>query len=284
MTPDGPRVLLLLSGGGAKAAAHVGALRALAELGLEPAHLVGTSMGGVMGACYAAGMSPDAILARIGEVGAMGIVRAPLAPWAGLRLRSLLQGAPLRRAIEALVPARSFDQLTLPLAVTAVDLDSGALVTFGAGGRAMPLVDALWASCALPVYYPPVTLGGRRYADGGLRGVVPFAAAEGIAADVAVAVDIGPGFDEADSGGARPRPPLIAQHDAATGILMAQVTRCELALWRATPGRPPLVYVRPCVEREATFRVERAAAYAEEGYRATAAALAGCDALRARRS
>jgi NTE family protein len=270
-----PRVLVLLSGGGAKAAAHIGALRALSEAGLTPTHIVGTSMGAVMGACFAAGLAPDEILARVERVGPKGIVRSPWAPWGGLWLRSLLRGEPLRAAIGELLPARGFEELVIPLTVTAVDLDSGTLVLFGAAGEPALLLDALWASCALPVFYPPVLLGGRRLADGGLRGVVPFAAAAGLPADLVVAVDVGPGLDEADAPVAARYPPLIGLHNDTTGILMAALTMAELARWRAEPGRPELIYVRPRVEREATFRVDRAHAYADDGYRAAAAALAG---------
>ena len=55
---------------------------------------------------------------------------------------------------------------------------------------------------------------------------------------------------------------------------MAAHTAAQLALWRAEPGRPPLIYVRPRVERNATFRVERMRRYAEDGYQATRSALA----------
>ena len=56
---------------------------------------------------------------------------------------------------------------------------------------------------------------------------------------------------------------------------MAGQTASALALWRASPNRPPLVYVRPRVEKGATFRVDQVRGYAEEGYVATRAALAG---------
>ena len=266
------RVAVLLSGGGAKAAAHAGALEALAEAGLAPTQLVGTSMGAVVGACFAAGLGREAILDRVGAIGTRGIVRAPWAPFGGLWLRSLLRGEPLRDGIAALVPARSFDELKIPLVVTAVDLDTGALVRFGPGGESAPLVDALWASCALPVFYPPVGMGGRRLVDGGLRGVVPFEAAADVPADLVVALDVGPGFDE-PAAPAASYPALVGLHNDTTGVLMAALTAAELALWRAAPGRAELVYVRPRVERSATFRVDRAREYAAEGYRATAAAL-----------
>jgi NTE family protein len=169
--------------------------------------------------------------------------------------------------MERFIPARSFDDLRFPLTVTATDHDSGERVLFGAGGRDVPLADALMASCALPLFYPPVLIAGRRMGDGGLRGVLPLELVPRDAGRV-VAVDIGPGFDELE-GGPSPYPSLLRAHSDATGILMAANTALELALWRADPSRPVLYYVRPAVERNATFRVARASAYAEEGYRAT---------------
>jgi NTE family protein len=268
-------VLLLLSGGGAKAAAHIGVARALGERGIRPTRIVGTSMGAVMGACLGAGLPPADILYRLHQVGSKGIVRSLLAPWGGLWLEGLLRSDALHAALSELVPARSFDELRVPLTVTATDLDSGELIPLGADGVRAPLVDALHASCALPVFYPPVMLGGRRLGDGGLRGVVPFEAARGATADIAIAVDVGPGFG-APAGPPPVRyPALVARHNDATGILMAANTAAHLALWRSEPSRPALLYVRPRVERNATFRVERVEAYAEEGYRAARAALDG---------
>jgi NTE family protein len=267
-------VLLLLSGGGAKAAAHLGAVGALGEAGIHPARIIGTSMGAVMGACIGAGLPPADVLQRLQRVGSRGIVRSLLAPWGGLWLDGLLRSDALHAALGELVPARSFEQLELPLTVTATDLDSGALVLLGAGGEPAPLVDALHASCALPVFYPPVLLAGRRLGDGGLRGVVPLPAARGIEAELVVAVDVGPGFDLPLDRPPVRYPALVAHHNDATGILMAANTAANLALWRAEPDRPPLLYVRPAVESDATFKVEQVAAYAEAGYRAARAALA----------
>lgn len=278
---SGPRVVVLLSGGGAKSAAHVGALRALGEAGLAPAHYVGTSMGAVIAAAAAAGLDAEAMLARMTGLERRHVAApARLAVLGGLYLPALLRPEPFRRTIGSLIPAATFDELQAPLTVTAVDLDSGELALFGAGGRAVPLAEALYASCALPLFYPPGEIAGRRYADGGLRGAVPFEAAESLqaagvtAADLVVAVDIGPGFDLlAIPAGARTLPRMVQAHADATGILMASVTRTQLALWRARSDLPPLLYVRPKVERDATFAVERLAVYADEGYRAAKAAV-----------
>jgi NTE family protein len=265
-------IAVVLSGGGAKTAAHLGACRAVKEAGFEPAWYVATSMGAVIAAGLASGVGNDELLERITQLGARSIVRKPLAPVTGLFSPSLMKPAPLRRAIEALVPARRFADLTVPLTVTAVDLDTGELVLFGAGAQVAPLVDVLCASCALPMYYPPVVLGGRRYGDGGLRGVVPLEPASELDVELVLAVDVGPGFDLPPAESARV-PSMVRAHDDAVGILMAANTESQLAVWRADPARPPLVYVRPRIERHATFKVDRVREYASEGRRATREAL-----------
>jgi NTE family protein len=264
---------VVLSGGGAKTAAHLGACRALKEAGFEPAWYVATSMGAVIAAGLASGVGNDELLERMAEVGPKGVVRAPLAPVAGLFLRSLLKPGPLRLAIETLVPARRFSDLTVPLTVTAVDLDSGALVLFGSGAQEAPLVDVLCASCALPMYYPPVVINGRRFGDGGLRGVLPLEPAAELDVELVLAVDVGPGFDVPPAGAPARVPAMVRAHDEAVGILMAANSEHQLAIWRADPNRPPLVYVRPRAERDSTFRVDRVREYSNEGRRATREAL-----------
>jgi NTE family protein len=270
------RVTFVLSGGGAKTAAHLGARRALTDAGLAPAHYVATSMGAVIAAGLAAGVSEASLLDRLTEIGRRGVVRDPLAPVSGLFARSLLRQGPLRAAIEALVPARRFADLSVPLTVAVVDLECGALVLFGEGGEDGPLVDVLAATCALPLYFPAVTLLGRRCGDGGLRGVLPLEAAALVAREPVVAVDVGPGFDVAP-GEAPSVPPVVRAHDEAVGTLMAALTVAQVAAWRGNAARLPLVYVRPRVERNATFQVERMRQYADDGFAAARDAIAAWD-------
>ncbi|HYC33130.1 MAG TPA: patatin-like phospholipase family protein, partial [Gemmatimonadales bacterium] len=118
-------VTVVLSGGGAKTAAHLGAVRALGEAGGSAARYVATSMGAVIAAALASGVEPSALLERLPEVGRRGIVRDPLAPVQGLFLRALLKPAPFRKAVEELVPARRFADLRVPVTVCVTDLDSG---------------------------------------------------------------------------------------------------------------------------------------------------------------
>ena len=280
------KVVLVLSGGGAKALAHAGAFRALEQADLVPSHIVATSMGAVVGAALAAGMPFDQIRRR-----AMGIRRKDVAPFdplvlvMGLFARSLFPAAALRRAIARLVPKTLFQYLKIPLTVTATDLDSGELLLLGGPERrTIELADALYASCALPLYFPPLEADGRRLGDGGLRAVLPLGPAREVVpdADLFVAVHVGPGFDERPAGnGTEPQAPdaqaptriprVVRAHGEAMRIMMAEQAERAVREWPKDGAR--LIYVRAVAEREATFAVDRVQEYVEMGYQATKKAL-----------
>ena len=266
----GRRVTVVLSGGGVKAAAHLGAVRALTEAGLHPTRYVGTSMGAVMAAALAAGETPEEILERARGIRRRDVARLSAAAlMQGVFATALLHDEPLRQTIARLVPLERFDQMVVPLTVTAADLDTGEEVRFGTGGEEAPLMEALYASCALPLWYPPAELNGHRLADGGLRGPLPLSAAATFEADLVIAVDAGPGFDALPSTGRMAPPAFLKAHLDALGVMMAFATEMELDLWRLSPARPRLVYVRPAVERGATFAVGQFAHYETEGYQTT---------------
>ena len=292
------RVTAVFGGGGAKALAHAGAWRALVEAGLTPSHVVGTSFGAVIGAAFAAGATYEEFAARLAgpHAAALQAMRPPLVNvLRGVFAPSLLSAESLRAVIAQLVPALRFSDLKIPLTVTATDFDSGDLVLFGGSGaqhagagraddvgaqagiggaqHAAPLQDALYASSALPVYFPPGEIAGRRYVDGGLRAVLPVEVARGIDADLIVAINVGPGFDEELPPGA-PRaaiPALIRAHGEAERIMMAAQTERMLEDWPADAAK--LVVVRAVREREATFAVNQVNRYMEAGYRETRSAL-----------
>ena len=278
------RVVAVFGGGGAKSLACLGAWKALAEAGLTPSHLVGTSMGAVVAAACASGATYDEIVIAARSLSQRDVARVdPLALVKGVFATHLLKPAGLRRAIERFVPATRFDQLRIPLTITATDLDSGELVLFGDVRAqhaaplhdAVPLHDALYASCALPLYFPPATIDGRRLADGGLRAVLALEVARSIPADLVVAVHVGPGFDEPPPPPSTvlPRlpPPLIRAHGEAIRIMMAAQTERAIADW--PKDAPKLVVVRAVAEREATFAVGAGERYLEAGYSKTRAAL-----------
>lgn len=268
------RITAVLSGGGVKAAAHLGAIRALRAAGLTPTRYVATSMGAVFAALLAEGLSPEAVLARVRGVRRRDVARLRAAPLVqGLWTSALMNPEPLQRTIVGLLEATTFSDLELPLTVTAADLDSSGVVVFGDGGEDVPLQDALLASCALPPWYPPVTLGERRLADGGLRGVMPLAIAARFEADLVVAMDAGPGTDAAPASGRLAPPPFVRFFTEVMHVMMSANTELALALWRAEAGRPRLLYIRPETERGATFALGQFGRYEQAGHDAAVAAL-----------
>ena len=292
--------MAVFGGGGAKSLAHAGAWKALLEAGLRPSHIVGTSMGAVIGAAFAAGSSYE----RLVEI-ALSLEKkdfAALDAWSlakGVFAGNILKPEPLRRTIARLVPALRFADLKIPVTVTTTDLESGELVLFGPDPRPHPLTpsphsrphpltpsplrgeggvggeiglhDALCASCALPLYFPPAVIDGRRLGDGGLRAVLPLDVARWIPADMVIAVDVGPGFDEPPAAKKAAIPPLVRAHGEAIRIMMAAQTERAIAAW--PNDAPRLVVVRAVAEREATFAVGQGERYLEAGYAATRRAL-----------
>lgn len=273
-----PIVIAALSGGGAKSAAHVGALKALEERHLQPAHYVGTSMGAVVGACFAAGLSYDDVLHGITTISRSDVASLSASVLMGPFAPGLLRSEPLKETIAALVPAARFSDLEYPLTVTAVDLQSGKLVLFGEGGHQhIPLVDALYASCALPVYYPPARIGDRLYVDGGLRSVLPLDVAGRFDPDVIFAVSIGPSlYTEPRSDGSL-TPALLRAHNEALRVLMAVQTEEEIGRWKS--ARAELVLVQPHLGAPATFALANVVEFIEEGYRSACRALAASQTL-----
>ncbi len=264
---------MVLSGGGAKAAAQVGAVRALLEYGAQPQQYIGTSMGSVVAACFASGLDYDEVLRRVTSLRRRDVARMSPSILLGPFARSLLRGGPLRRTIRSLVPVGRFEELRTPLTVTAVDQASGALVLFGDGGRNdVPLPDALYASCALPSYYPPLESGGRTYIDGGMRSVLALDVARQRGADLIYAVRTGASFEAKPAQGASRLPHLITAFGKALGIMMAAQTDAEIA--RCRDSAIPLILVEPGVEQETTFALERVRQFVDDGYAAGTRALA----------
>ena len=229
-------------------------------------------MGAVISAALAAGSSYE----RLVEI-ALSLHKkdfAALDAWSlakGVFAGNILKPGPLKRTIARLVPATRFADMQIPLTITATDLDSGELVLFGALGQDAPLIDALYASCALPLYLPAEAMDGRRLGDGGLRAVVPIDVARRIPADLVVAVDVGPGFDEPPAPKKAPIPPLVRAHGEAIRVMMAAQTERAIAAW--PKDAPRLIVVRAVAEREATFAVGAGQRYFDMGYRETKRAL-----------
>lgn len=149
---------LVLSGGGAKGFAHLGAIQALNENGLYPEVITGTSAGAFAGVLYADGHTPREIASffkqkKFQEFAELGIPHAGF--FKSTRFCSFL---------ETHLNARRFEDLKIPLRVVATDIENGTFKVFTEGD----VIPTVVASCSVPLVFAPIEIEGRYYVDGGL--------------------------------------------------------------------------------------------------------------------
>ncbi|MGZ4034181.1 MAG: patatin-like phospholipase family protein, partial [Bacteroidia bacterium] len=147
---------LVLSGGGARGIAHIGVLKALLELGTEPDIISGTSSGAIIGAFYAAGYSPDKITEIIS---ANSIFHYKDIAWS---TSGLLKSKANETMYRKYFKYRTFENLDIPLHISATDILNGKTVFYSSGDIVMPIV----ASSAIPVLFEPVNYKNRLLIDG----------------------------------------------------------------------------------------------------------------------
>lgn len=264
-----PKVALVLGGGGLKGFAHIGVLKAFEERGIVPSVVAGTSIGSLIAAAYVGGMPIAEMvrrakaltkhdLFRINHVGM--VTKRMLSP-------SLYLARPLQKLIEEIVPAGSFRDQPRRLLVNTVDLESASQVLFGLPGLEDENVrEAVYASCALPGFFPPGRIGGRTCADGGIADNVPaLAASHGM--DAVIAVDVG------SSNIARARrigeKGFAAIYVRSAQIMMKSLQAQQLANWNG----PPLLLVRPAVWHYNWFSFGHVERIIELGYQAAVESL-----------
>src|SRR4051812_21782323 len=175
-----PRIGLVLGGGALKGFAHLGALRALQEAGVRPRLYAGSSIGGLIAAGVAGGLPVDVMVERAKGLHRRDLFRINHVGMLLERMQSpsiYLEG-PLRTLCDEIAPEGTFDDLEVPLLITAVDIERGTPVVFGRPGlRDVAVRDAVYASCALPGFFPPGKVGGRICIDGGTTDNLPIAIA-----------------------------------------------------------------------------------------------------------
>ncbi|MCB0633335.1 MAG: patatin-like phospholipase family protein [Saprospiraceae bacterium] len=149
---------LVLSGGGLRGIAHIGLIRLLEELHIEPAYVAGTSAGAIVGALYAAGYTAEAILEFF--------LRTKLLDWKkyAFRKAGILDLQRYLPVLSEYLPDNRFDQLKKKLFVTRTNLETGAGEIISSG----ELHRNILASAALPILFAPVEIDDTLYADGGI--------------------------------------------------------------------------------------------------------------------
>ncbi|MFA4996961.1 MAG: patatin-like phospholipase family protein [Bacteroidales bacterium] len=154
---------MAFGGGGARGYYHTGVLKRLLELGYRPGIVSGTSVGSIVAAMYAQGLTIEQMLEAFRHLNLKDFLE-PRIP-----KEYLVDSKPIRKSLENAFRAKTFEELDISLKVVATCLETAKEVVFESG----PLIDAVLASCSIPVVFPPVVIQGKHYVDGGVVRNVP---------------------------------------------------------------------------------------------------------------
>ena len=264
----GRRVALVLGGGGLKGFAHIGVLRALEERGIVPDVYAGTSIGALIAAAYLGGTPVDELQARAEALRKRDLFRINHLGMLLERMRSpsIYLEEPLRALCADALSDVTFADLPKRLLVNTVDLDHGARVVWGLPGlENVSVRDAVYASCALPGFFPPGRVGERTCIDGGVVDNLPVSVASQFA-DLIVAVDVGSSDqsrrDAASAG-------FAGIYMRAATMMMHALQQFPLERWHG----PPMVLIRPRVDDAAWLSFSDTSSNIAEGYRSATRAL-----------
>lgn len=155
---------LVLSGGGARGLAHLGVLKALNEAGIYPDVLSGSSAGALAAVLYSDGHKPDEILKMFTNKKIVDFVNITLPK------RGLLKITGLENLLRTNLKAKTFEELKIPVYVSATNYNTGYIEYFNSG----TLIDKLIASASIPILFNPTLIGKYVYMDGGILDNLPF--------------------------------------------------------------------------------------------------------------
>ena len=276
-----PTIGLALGGGAARGFAHIGVMRTLLAHGIIPDVIVGTSIGAVVGGCYAA-KEIDNLESWARTLTVRGILSYLDISLSGA---GLIGGGHLADRLEAVLKESRIDDLPIRFAAIATEFNTGHEIWLTRGR----LSDALRASYALPGIFPPVLIGGRWLVDGALVNPVPVSAARALGARLVIAVNLNSdlfgrgtiiashGSDDDDDVSVQPklngfrsvlggerslrrqffgrrgRPGLPTVMVEAFNVMQDRITRARLA------GDPPDVLISPRLGNVGWFEFHRAA-------------------------
>lgn len=180
-TPPQLTLGLALGSGAARGLAHIGVIKALEEAGIHFDLIAGTSMGAFIGALYAAGVPIQRIEETALRIDWKSLAKLldPVLPTSGL-----IDGKKLIAFMAELLPVRTFEELSIPLAITATDIETGEAIVIKQGD----LLEALRAGLAFPGIFSPARFGDRFLVDGGLCHPVPIDIARNLGAERVIGV------------------------------------------------------------------------------------------------
>lgn len=276
MSGAAPRFALVLGGGGLRGLAHVGALQELDARGWEPAEVIGSSIGALVAAAWAFGYTLGELESIARSIKRRDVFRIAHTDMAFKRMHSpaLYRTDPLDHLVRGLFGEATFADLPRRLMVGSVEINSGMQIFWGLPGLTHARVaDAVFASCALPGFFPPRQIDGRWWVDGALVDNLPVRLAASRGHEAVVAVDVGASdvlrADVQDAG-------FAALFARASEVVFEQAKEWHLGAWH----KPPMLLVQPRVEHVPMFSFDHTRELIAEGRRATAAAMdEGADAV-----
>jgi len=162
------KVGLCLGGGGARGLCHIEFLKVLDELQIKPSIISGTSMGSIIGAMYASGMSGTEIHKVVNKINFTDLLR--MLDISILSRASLIKGRGVEEFLEKHIKAKTFEELSIPLKIVATDFWRQKTIVFDSGD----LIPAIRSSIAIPAIFEPVIMGDRVLIDGGSTINLPF--------------------------------------------------------------------------------------------------------------
>lgn len=177
-----PRIGIAFGGGAARGWAHIGVLKALLEVGIQPHCISGTSIGAVVGGCYAAGQLDQL------EAFALSLTRRNVFSYFDLNLTGsgLINGNRLGQTLELALGETAIEELELPFTAVATEIGTGHEVWLSRGS----IVEALRASYAIPGVFRPVRFDGRWLFDGALVNPIPVTVCRAMGAQYVIAVNL----------------------------------------------------------------------------------------------
>lgn len=158
------KIGLVLSGGGIRGIAHLGVLKALKEKNIAITHITGTSAGAIAGALYANQVDPYDALKIFQNTRLLRLLKLAFGKPALLNLESSY------KLFREYLPHDSFEQLKIPLTITATNFNNGKLAYFSHGEN---LIKKVLASCCIPGVFTPIVIDDNFYVDGGVLNNFP---------------------------------------------------------------------------------------------------------------
>lgn len=242
---------LVLSGGGVRGIAHIGALKAMEDMGIHPTHIAGTSAGAIVGALYAEGHSCEEILKFFKTVDLFSFNTY------ALRKPGFVDSDKLFGVLKNYIPHDTFEGLKKRLFITGTDILEGTAKIFHEG----PLIKAILASAAYPGVFTPVNIEGKYYVDGGILNNFPVDAIQQYC-DMIIGVYVNP-FEKLEIGDLKHSYNVMdrALHIKMKDGLLSKFKACDLLI---SPN---------ALSDYGTFSFKNADIIFELGYKATKEAI-----------